>query len=143
MGLDRIIHLEPFIKIEKRYKSYDVERHTCGVHNCKKYDKFCSVCGNAVTKQFIPIQCNLNCDELIDNENFYDYFEGEMMYIFSNIKSNFEINISENKFTTLTPALINSMIEDFKKRHKRDIEILEEKISKKVYVEFGFVYEVR
>ena len=143
MSLDRIVHLEPFIKIERMYKSHDIERYTCGVHDCRKDDKFCRICGNSVTAQMIPIQRNLVSEDMIDNENFYDYFEGEIMYIFSNIKSNLSINTSVNKFTTLTTELINTMIEDFKKMHKMDIEILEKYIGQKVCVEFGFVYEVR
>ena len=41
MGLDRNIHLEPFIKIPVQYENLSVEIKTCGKHGENYSDKFC------------------------------------------------------------------------------------------------------
>lgn len=142
MGLDRTIHLKPFIKIPIHYKEYESEIKTCGEHINHKGDKFCPICGKQIITQKVPKKSILWVEDLIDSENLYAYVEDETMYLFSNLISENEIDTNENVFTTLTSELINNMIADFSERHKEDIRLLENKINSKVKVEFGFVYEV-
>ncbi len=142
MGLDKTIHLEPFIKIPVQYEEYEREIKTCGEHENHKGDKFCPICGKEIKTQKVPTKSMLWDEDLIGSENLYHYVENEIMYLFSNKKSKTDINTDENVFTTLTPELINDMINKFTERHKEDIILLEAKINSKVKVEFGFVYAV-
>lgn len=142
MSLDRTIHLEPFIKIPVQYEHYEKEIKTCGEHENHKGDEFCPKCGKSITTQKIPAKSTLWNEELIGSENLYHYVEDETMYLFSNTKSETDIDTDENVFTTLTPELISTMIAEFTEKHKEDIELLEAKIKAKVKVEFGFVYDV-
>jgi len=142
MSLDRIIHLEPFIKIPVQYENYKREIKTCGKHENHKGDKFCPICGKEITTQKVPDKSMLWCEELIGNENFYHYIENDEMYLFSNTKSKTDIDTDENVFTVLTPDLMNTMIAEFSEKHNEDIQLLEAKINSKVKVEFGFVYDV-
>ena len=142
MGLDRTIHLEPFIKIPVQYEEYEKEIRTCGEHENYKGDEFCPKCGKRITTQKVTDKSMLWNEELIGSENLYHYVEDETMYLFSNTKSEMEIDTDENVFTTITPELISSMIAEFLEKHKEDIELLEAKINSKVKVEFGFVYDV-
>ena len=142
MGLDRTIHLEPFIKIPVQYEEYERGIKTCGEHENHKGDKFCPICGKEIKTQKVPAKSILWNEELIGSESLYHYVEDETMYLFSNTKSKTDIDTDENVFTTLTPELINDMIAEFIEKHKEDIILLEAKINSKVKVEFGFVYEV-
>jgi uncharacterized Zn finger protein (UPF0148 family) len=142
MGLDRTIHLEPFIKIPVQYEEYEREIKTCGEHENHKGDKFCPICGKEIKNKKVPAKSMLWSEELIGSENLYHYVEDETMYLFSNTKSQTDIDTDENVFTTLTPELINDMINEFSEKHKEDIILLEAKINSKVKVEFGFVYAV-
>ena len=142
MGLDRNIHLEPFVRIPVQYEHFEREIKTCGEHENHRGDEFCPKCGKAISTQKIPAKSMIWIDELMGSENFYHYVEGETMYLFSNTKSETDIDTDENVFTILTPELISTMIAEFTKKHKKDIELLEAKIKAKVKVEFGFVYAV-
>lgn len=142
MGLDRTIHLEPFIKIPVQYEEYEREIKTCGEHENNNGDKFCPICGKEIKNKKVHAKSILWNEELIGSENLYHYVENETMYLFSNTKSKTDIDTGENVFTTLTPELINDMIAEFTEKHKEDIILLEAKINLKVKVEFGFVYAV-
>jgi len=151
MGADRTIHLRPFIKIPFQYEEGERQIKTCGKHENFKGDDFCPKCGEKIITQKVPYKQFLSCIDLIGNENFYYYTDDDdddddevkHMYIHSNLFSDSEINTDENIYTEITPELISSEIMLFKDKHKKDIELLENKIHQKVTVEFGFVYHVR
>ena len=140
MGLDRIIHLEPFIKIPVQYEIYERETKTCGEHENHNGDSFCPICGKKITLQKVPDKEMLWCEELIGNENFNHYIEDEVMYLFSNTKSKTVIDMDENIVIVLTTELMDTRITEFSEKHKEDIQLLEAKINSKVKVEFGFVF---
>ncbi len=139
--IDRNAHLEPFIRIPIQYVTYQRKIRTCGEHETFKNDFFCPKCGKKIEVQEIPDKQPLWCEELIGNENFYQYFEGETMYLFSNIHD-VRVDNDENKFTVITVELINSLINKFETLHENDIQKLSEKLNSKLKVEFGFVYAV-
>lgn len=143
MGLDRTIHLEPFIKIPVQYEEYLRTTKTCGEHENHNGNKYCPICGKEIKTQKVPNKGMLWSEDLIGSENLHHYVEDETMYLFSNTSSETDIDIDENVFTTITPELIDQMIAEFTEKHKEDILLLEAKINQKVKVEFGFVYEVR
>ncbi len=143
MGLDKTIHLEPFIKIPVQYEEYLREIKTCGEHENYNGNKYCPICGKEIKTQKVPDKEMLWSEELIGSENLHHYVEDETMYLFSNTASQTDIDTDENIFTTITPELINQMIDEFSEKHKEDVILLEAKINQKVKVEFGFVYEVR
>ena len=142
MGLSRVIHLEPFIKIPIQYGEYERVIKTCGEHESYRADKFCPICGKEIKPQKITAKAMLWNDDLIGNDHFYHCIEDEIMYLFSNYKNEYDINTDENAFTVVTPELITSMITEFSEKHKDDIKLLEDKIKMNVVVEFGFLYEV-
>ena len=142
MGLDRTIHIEAFIKIPVQYEEYQRTVKTCGEHENHKGDSFCPICGKEIKEVKQPAKSMMWCDELIGNENFYHYTEGEIMYLFSNMYD-CGIDSKENTFTTLTPELMQEKIHYFEAKHKEDIELLRAKINADIKVEFGFVYDVR
>lgn len=134
------IVLGAFIKIPIQYEYYEREIRTCGEHVDNNNNKYCPICGKEIITQKIPAKSKQRCEELVGNQNFYNYFENEYMYLFSNYSYNFyKIVTSENILTTITPGLISEVIAEFKKRHEDDILLLESKINSKVLVEFGFV----
>lgn len=142
MSLDRTIHLGPLIRIPAQYEESESKIRTCGEHVNHKGDAFCPTCGNKILEQSVKSKSMLWPDELIGNENLIHYKENDVMYLFSNTKSKTDIDTDENVCTVLTQELIESMINEFKEKHAKDIEALEAKINQKVKVEFGFVYEV-
>ena len=142
MGLDRTIHLEPFIKIPVQYEEYEREIKTCGEHENHKGDKFCPICGKEIKNKKVPAKSMLWNEELIGSQNLYHYVEDEYMFLFSNYRMKTYIEVEENIFTTITHELIQEMIAEFTEKHKEDIILLEAKINSKVKVEFGFVYAV-
>lgn len=139
--IDRKVHLEPFIRIPIQYATYQRKIRTCGEHENFKGDSYCPKCGKEIKIQIVPDKQQLWCEELIGNENFYQYFEDETMYLFSNIHD-VQIDNDENKFTVITVELIDSLINKFESLHKEDIQKLSEKLNSKLKVEFGFVYAV-
>ncbi len=141
MELDRNIHIEAFIKIPIQYEEYQRTIKTCGQHENHKGDAFCPICGGKIKEVKRPDKSMMWCEELIGNENFYHYTEGETMYLFSNMYD-CGVNTEENTFTKLTPQLIKEKIHYFETQHKQDIELLREKINVDIKVEFGFVYTV-
>lgn len=142
MGLDRIIHLEPFIKIPVQYENKEHVIRTCGDHENNKSHDFCPICGKKIKTQKVNSKVMLWPDDLIGNDDFVHYIENEEMFLFSNLAADFQIETDENVFTTLTTGLIQDMIAEFTETHKENIRLLEAKIKSKVKVEFGFVYEV-
>lgn len=140
MGVDRTIHLRPFIKIPVQYESYEQEIKTCGEHE-NNIDKFCPKCGKEITIKKIQKSKMIWCDDLIDNCRLWQYVERDTMYLFSNFSSKNKIDTEENIFTILTHKLIDTMIEEFYEKHENEIKLLEEKLNIKIPVEFGFLNE--
>lgn len=142
MGLDRTIHLEPFIKIPLQYEHYKRQGRSCGEHEDFAQNKYCPKCGKKITLMDIPDMGVIPVDELIGNENLISYEEEGYMYLLSNYEMHVEIDTSENVFTTITAELISTMIAEFTEQFKNEIKLLQEKIQLPIQVQFGFVYDV-
>ena len=142
MGIDRTIHLEAFIKIPIQYTDYIKTIRTCGKHVNYKNDIFCPLCGDEIKEENKSSKAAIWCDELIGNNNFWNYVENETMYLFSNLY-NCGVNTEENIFIVIDENIIKEKILLFKDKHGNDIKLLETKLKINIKVEFGFVYDVR
>jgi hypothetical protein len=141
MGLDRTIHVEAFIKIPIQYHEREITIRTCGEHEDHRGCAFCPVCGKEIKEVKQPTKTQVAFEDFTEQDNLWDYTEGETMYLFSNLYD-CGIETEENTFTTLTPELIQEKIHCFEAKHKNDIKLLAAKINAEIKVEFGFLYQV-
>ena len=143
MSLDKIIHLSPFIKIPIQQIESTKDIWSCeNDHWSHPNIPYCSGCGKEITKREIADMYELHVTEIMESENFVSYNEYGFMYLFSNFRNTGEVNTQENTFTELTQQFIENSIEQFKKRHQSDIDILTKKLNTEIVVSFGFVYNV-
>ncbi len=141
MGLDRDIYLQACIKIPTQYEDYTTLKRVCCGKN-RNDDMFCSKCGKEVKDQPVTEKNRLWIEDFMGgNDNFWDYTEGETMYLFSNIED-CGIDTEVNVFSMISEDIIKDKIRLFETVHSEDIRLLEKKINTKVKVEFGFVYRI-
>lgn len=140
--IDYTIHVEPFIKIPVQESHFKRTIYTCGTFDHFKHgkSKYCDECGKERFDKEVDASYIKNIQELIGDESFIDYIEGEVMYLFSNFRNAYAIETKVNILTTICDVLIQKQIASFKFLHKKDIALLEKAIKHPVKVEFGFVY---
>lgn len=139
MGTYLKTQIGPYIKFPKQYKIVNEEVRTCGKHETKSKNEFCSKCGNKILTIPRTVKKEISFYDLLDNDNLVDYEENDIIYLFSNKDMLYSIDTEVNEFRKITPLLIEYSIDEFKEKHKEDIQILESKIGTKIQVEFGFV----
>lgn len=135
----KMITIEPFIKIPIQYEMVLKQGKHCPKNhtNNKNEFTFCPVCGEKLLVLKVQQSKPILIADIIGNENFISFFDEDFMFINSNIKNDF--HIKPNSCKEITSNIIDSCILKFKELHKKDIELLENKIGSPVTVLFGVV----
>jgi len=142
MGMSIIIHLEPFIKIQKMYEDCEQIVRSCGEHRNYNADEFCPKCGKPVKNITDKSKSLVWISDIIGSETLSQIIrdDDEFMYIISNIRD-VGIDTDTDEMILITPESIRNEVEKFKAVFSTEIKSIERKIGKNVEVDFGYLKE--